>query len=124
MGRGLWNYMRYLWEGRNNKPDIKKILAVIFSYNFISNFSYAVKKWSEGRNLEGLSASLMIEAGLIAALIGATSYFNWKEGRDGGYRDGNYYQGGNYSDGGYTSGRMDSAPDGQAQLPTQINELK
>lgn len=76
----LFNYLSYLWiSSKSGKPDVKKVLAIFLTYNFASNFSFAVKKWSEGKSLDGLSNSLMIEAGLIAAMLSLASFFSFKD---------------------------------------------
>jgi hypothetical protein len=75
----LFSYIRYIWEGKDHKPSIKRLLAILFSLDFVRNFSFAVHRWDEGKSMEGLASALMIEAGLIAATLGLTSYFSLQE---------------------------------------------
>jgi hypothetical protein len=75
----LWKYIENLWCGNDGKPSLKRVLAIYFSYDAADNISYAIKKWSEGRSMEGLYLVVGLEIALVAALVGATSFFNYKE---------------------------------------------
>jgi hypothetical protein len=74
-----WRYLSHLWQGNDNRISLKRVLAIYFSYDAQDNISFAVKKWSEGRSMEGLYLVVGLEVALIAALLGATSFFNYKE---------------------------------------------
>jgi hypothetical protein len=62
----LFNYIRPLWEGNDEKISIRRCLAIAFSIDFIK-----LPAASEGFAL--------VEAGLIAALLALTTYFNYVE---------------------------------------------
>jgi hypothetical protein len=79
MLKSLWKYLRPMWEGRDNKISIKRVLALAFTIDLISNASYSIHKWEAGRSIADAAMLLGIEAGLIASLLGMTSYFNMKE---------------------------------------------
>jgi hypothetical protein len=91
----LFKYIENLWLGNDNKPSIRRILAIIFSIDLVRNFHQAgsavtkmLKLLIEGKNLDSnvvnsissfLSNEAMIigvEAGLIAALLSLTTYQN------------------------------------------------
>jgi len=74
--RKIFKYIEPLWCGADGKMSIRATLAIAFSIDFISNLSHAIYKWDSGRTLEGLSLVLGIEAGLIIALLGLTTYQN------------------------------------------------
>lgn len=69
-------YLEPAWTGNDGKVSLRAILAIAFSADFIRNLSHAIWKWDAGRSLEGLSLTLGIEAGLIVALLGLTTYQN------------------------------------------------
>lgn len=72
----VFNYIQPLWCGADGRISVRSTLAIAFSIDFISNLSHAIYKWDGGRTLEGLSLVLGIEAGLIIALLGLTTYQN------------------------------------------------
>lgn len=72
----IFRYIEPLWQGADGKISVRSSLAIAFSIDFISNLSHAIYKWEGGRTLEGLSLVLGIEAGLIVALLGLTTYQN------------------------------------------------
>jgi hypothetical protein len=73
----IFDYVKPAWEGRDGKVSIRSALAIAFSVNFIINITHAVYKWDiGGASFEGLSLVLGIEAGLIAGLLGLTTYQN------------------------------------------------
>ena len=72
----IFKYIENLWIGRDGKPSLKSILGIALSINFMINVSHAVYKWDSGRSLADLAMVLGLEAGLIAALLGLTTYSN------------------------------------------------
>lgn len=76
MIKKIFKYIENLWLGVDGKVSLRAVLAISFSIDFIRNFSYATTKWGEGRSLDSLATPLMIEAGLIAALLGIAAYSN------------------------------------------------
>jgi hypothetical protein len=74
--RKIFKYIEPLWMGSDGKISLRASLAIAFSIDFIRSLSYAIFKWDDGRTLEGLSLVLGIEAGLIVALLGLTTYQN------------------------------------------------
>lgn len=76
MIKKFFKYIEPLWSGPDGKISVRASLAIAFSTDFIHNLSHAIFKWDGGRTLEGLSLVLGIEAGLIVALLGLTTYQN------------------------------------------------
>src|ERR1044072_9174119 len=72
----LFAYIENIWIGRDKKPSRKAILAIAFSINFMMNISHAIYKWDSGRSVSDLAMVLGIEAGLIAGLLGLSTYSN------------------------------------------------
>lgn len=72
----IFAYIENIWIGRDGRPSLKSILGIAFSINFMMNVSHAVYKWEVGRSVSDLAVVLGIEAGLIAALLGLTTYSN------------------------------------------------
>lgn len=72
----FFRYIENLWVGRDRKPSVKAIMAIALCINLMINISHAVNKWDAGRSMADLALVLGIEAGLIAALLGLTTYSN------------------------------------------------
>lgn len=73
----FFKYIEPIWLGTKDQVSIRRVLAIAFSIDFIRNESYAVHNVSyDGSDLGGLSSVLMIEAGLIAALLTLTTWQN------------------------------------------------
>jgi hypothetical protein len=72
----LFKYIENLWVGRDRKPSLKSVMAIAICINLMINVSHAVNKWDAGRSMADLALVLGIEAGLIAALLGLTTYSN------------------------------------------------
>lgn len=72
----ILRYIENLWIGRDRKPSRKAVLAIAFSINFMMNISHAIYKWDSGRSISDLAMVLGIEAGLIAGLLGLSTYSN------------------------------------------------
>jgi uncharacterized metal-binding protein len=72
----IFRYIENLWVGKDRKPSIKSVLAIVFSINFLKITTYAVYRWEAGKSLSDLALVLGIEAGFIAALLGLTTYSN------------------------------------------------
>lgn len=69
-------YIENLWVGRDRKPSLKAVAGIALLINFMINISHAVHRWDSGRSMADLALVLGIEAGLIAALLGLTTYSN------------------------------------------------
>lgn len=72
----LGRYLEPLWLGTNGKISIRRVLAMIFSADFIQNTYYAIHKWEAGKSYSDLAMLLGIEAALIASLLALTTYSN------------------------------------------------
>lgn len=70
----IFKYIEPLWLGQNKKISIRRVLAIAFSVDFISNMSYIVHRWELGKSYADVAMLLGIEAGLIAALMSLTTY--------------------------------------------------
>jgi len=74
MIKRFFRYIEPIWLGADDKVSIRRVLALAFSVDFILNESYAIRHWVAGQDLGQLSSVLMIEAGLIAALLTLTTW--------------------------------------------------
>lgn len=74
--RRIFRYFENLWVGRDRKPSLKAVAGIALLINFMINISHAVYKWDASRSIADLAMVLGIEAGLIAALLGLTTYSN------------------------------------------------
>lgn len=72
----VFKYIEPLWLGKNGRVSIRSVLALAFSWNFMWNLSYAIKRWDAGRSMSDLAMILGIEAGLIAGLLALRTYQN------------------------------------------------
>lgn len=72
----VFKYIEPIWLGKNGKVSIRSVLALAFSWNFIWNLSYAIKRWDAGRSMSDLAMILGVEAGLIAGLLALRTYQN------------------------------------------------
>lgn len=72
----LFKYIENLWLGRDKKPSLKAILAIALAINLMVNITHAVNRWDASKSLSDFSMVMGIEAGLIAALLGLTTYSN------------------------------------------------
>ena len=70
----IFRYIEPLWLGSKDQISIRRVLAIAFSIDYIMSNSYAVRHWGEGKSFGELSSVLMIEAGLIAALLTLTTW--------------------------------------------------
>lgn len=74
--KNIFNYFEPLWIGTRNKISIRRLLALCFSIDFISNTSHAIRNFEVGKSYADIAMLLGIEAGLIAALLSLTTYSN------------------------------------------------
>ena len=81
--RKLFKYIEPMWLGAKDQISIRRVLAIAFSIDYISSNSYAIRHWGEGKSFGELSSLLMIEAGLIAALLALTTWQNLNNKSDG-----------------------------------------
>lgn len=72
----VFKYLEPLWLGANNKISIRRVLALAFSIDFIENMSFVIRKWEIGKSYADVAMLLGIEAGMIVALLGLTTYSN------------------------------------------------
>lgn len=86
MIKRFFKYIEPIWLGANDQISIRRVLALAFSIDFIMNESYAVRHWVNGEDFGQLSSVLMIEAGLIAALLTLTTWQNLNNNKSNGNR--------------------------------------
>jgi hypothetical protein len=72
----LLKYLEPLWLGTTGKISIRRLLALVFSVNFILNTSYVIRHWEIGKSYADGAMLLGVEAALIAALLSLTTYSN------------------------------------------------
>lgn len=74
--KSIFKYIEPIWLGSNNQVSIRRVLALLFSINLLSNISFVIKIWETGKSYSDVAMILGIEAGLIAALLALTTYSN------------------------------------------------
>lgn len=72
----IFKYIEPAWLGNNNELSLRRVLAIYFSYQLTNNISYAIHKWEVGKSISDAAMLLGIQAGLVAALLGMTTYQN------------------------------------------------
>lgn len=72
----LFKYIENLWVGPDGKPSLLRVMAMAVCINMLSNMSHAVRKWDSGHSLSDLAMAMGVEAGLVASLLGLTTYSN------------------------------------------------
>lgn len=72
----FFKYIENLWIGKDEKISIRRVLALLFSFDFVDNTNYAIHKWEIGKSYSDVSMLLATEAALIAALLTLTTYSN------------------------------------------------
>lgn len=72
----LFKYIEPLWLGNNNEISLRRILAIYLCYDLVNNISFTIHKFEIGKSLAEATMLLGLEAGLIAALLGMTTYQN------------------------------------------------
>lgn len=75
----VFRYIEPIWLGKDDKPSIRRLLAIAFSIDFITNLSYVIKQWEIGKSYSEAAMLLGMEAGLIAALLSLTTYSSYIE---------------------------------------------
>lgn len=76
--RKIFKYFEPVWCGEDNKPSIKRLLAISFSAHLIYMIQYVITKWDATRAPDGVVMILGIEAALITAFLGMQTYSNIK----------------------------------------------
>lgn len=72
----LFRYIENIWLGRDKKPSLKALMAIALVTNLMINVSHAVNRWNSSKSMADFAMVMGIEAGLIAALLGLTTYSN------------------------------------------------
>jgi hypothetical protein len=70
----FFRYIEPMWLGHDKQISIRRVLALVFSIDLVSNLHYAVFNWKVGSSYSDAALLLGIEAGLIAALLSLTTY--------------------------------------------------
>lgn len=70
----LFKYLEPVWLGTNNKLSIRRVLALVFSFNLVLNISNTLSNPKLASSYAEVAMLLGIEAGLIAALMSLTTY--------------------------------------------------
>ena len=74
MIKTVFKYFEPIWCSSDNKPSIRRVLALAFSVDLIMNTSYVIRRWEVGQSFADAAFILGGEAGLIAALLSLTTY--------------------------------------------------
>ena len=72
--RVIFKYIEPIWLGSNGKLSIRRVLALLFSYNLVCNISTALADAKFAQSYADIAMLLGIEATLIAALMSLTTY--------------------------------------------------
>jgi hypothetical protein len=72
----IFKYIEPIWIGTNNKLSIRRVLALVFSLDFVRNLHHSIFAWEIGKSYADAAMLLGIEAGLVAALLSLTTYSN------------------------------------------------
>jgi len=72
----IFRYIESLWTGKDGKPSIRTVMAIVGFYNFIQNMTYAIHRWDSSKSLDGLAFPLSVEAGLVLSLLGLKAWEN------------------------------------------------
>ena len=70
----LLDYIEPIWLGTNKKLSIRRVLALMFSFNLVLNISKTLSNPKLISSYSEVAMLLGIEAGLIAALMSLTTY--------------------------------------------------
>jgi len=70
----FFKYIEPMWLGNDKQISIRRVLALVFSLDFIRNLHHAIFNWEVGKSYADAALILGIEAGLIAALLSLTTY--------------------------------------------------
>lgn len=70
----LFKYLEPLWIGNDKQVSIRKVLALVFSVDFVLNTHHAIHTFQIGKSYADIAMLLGIEAGLVAALLSLTTY--------------------------------------------------
>jgi hypothetical protein len=70
----LFKYIEPMWLGNDNKISIRRVLALVFSFNLVINVHHIIHNWDFGKSYADAALLLGIEAGLIAALLSLSTY--------------------------------------------------
>jgi hypothetical protein len=69
-------YIENIWLGRDGKPSLKALMAIALVINLMVNITHAVNRWDSSKSMADFAMVMGVEAGLIAALLGLTTYSN------------------------------------------------
>lgn len=72
----IFKYLEPMWLGNDKRVSIRRVLAIVFSIDFIRNISFVIHNWEPGKSYADIAMLLGLEAGLIAALLALTTYAN------------------------------------------------
>ncbi len=76
MIKKIFKYIEPIWIGTNNKASIRRVLALVFSFNLVWNISQVISSMDSSKSISDVTLLLGIEAGLITALLSLTTYSN------------------------------------------------
>lgn len=74
MIKTLFKYVENIWLGTDGKPSARRVLAILFSLNIMSNTRYVIRNWESDDSYADVALLVGVEAGLIAALLSLTTY--------------------------------------------------
>jgi hypothetical protein len=72
----IFKYLAPLWSGNDGKISLRSLGAIALITDFITNISFAIRKWEVGKSYADVAMVLGIEAALIAAMLALKTYQN------------------------------------------------
>lgn len=74
MIKKVFKYLEPMWLGHDKQISIRRILAIIFSFDIIYNLHSVIEAFTVNSTFGDAAMIIGIEAGLIAALLSLTTY--------------------------------------------------
>ena len=70
----IFKYIEPMWLGYDKQVSIRRVLALMFSFDIIVSMQFIIRNWEIGKSYSEAAILLGIEAGLVAALLSLTTY--------------------------------------------------
>lgn len=71
-----FNYISNIWLGQDQKPSVKRVLAIIFAIHMLFMISRIIYKWEGTRAIGDSVGILYVEGTMVLTLLGITSAEN------------------------------------------------
>jgi len=74
MIKKVFKYLEPMWLGFDKQISVRRVLAIVFSLDLMFNLHGVIEAFSETNSFVGAELLIGIEAGLITALLGLTTW--------------------------------------------------